>query len=417
MMAVPLPPTIKGWCPSVLKPMQTGDGLLVRLHLQGNEISSAQFAALGELAQSCGNGLVDLTRRGHLQLRGVRDETLPRLIAALQELALLGSGREQISDVILSPLAGLDATASINGRALAQALETALLRQAEFQSLPDKFCFSIDEGGRLGLDNIPADIRLIGVEGHVLIAVDDGKAMIPLAITEEASSTAAATALAGAFLSLRENTPAKRMVDLVRLLGAEAIAQRAGFEPISSLPARPVRVTRIEDVIGVHQGFLGIAAPFGRLSREQMTRIAEVASQGLHVTPWRSLLLPGVGAEVCTALERAGLMISVADPRLAIVACPGRPACASAQIDTRHVAEKFAPFLYAYAPDTVALHISGCSKSCAHGAAAPLVIVGRDSTYDLVLNGRPDDEPYMRGLDLSHAIEALQAASAERTWS
>ena len=42
---------------------------------------------------------------------------------------------------------------------------------------------------------------------------------------------------------------------------------------------------------------------------------------------------------------------------------------------------------------SLALHVSGCAKGCAHPAAAPVTLVGSDDGAGLVIDGRAGDEP------------------------
>ena len=51
----------RGWCPGARRPMETGDGLLVRVHPPGGALSAAQARALADAAEACGNGLLDVT--------------------------------------------------------------------------------------------------------------------------------------------------------------------------------------------------------------------------------------------------------------------------------------------------------------------------------------------------------------------
>ncbi|WP_199897813.1 hypothetical protein [Acetobacter papayae] len=67
-------PLIKGWCPGALRPMLSGDGLVVRVRPHGGCLSRVQLGGLGELAQAYGNGLVDFSARANLQLRGIKPE-------------------------------------------------------------------------------------------------------------------------------------------------------------------------------------------------------------------------------------------------------------------------------------------------------------------------------------------------------
>ncbi len=62
---------IKNWCPGALRPMLSRDGLVVRIRPHGSALSPAQAAGIAKAAAKHGNGLIDLTSRANLQLRGV----------------------------------------------------------------------------------------------------------------------------------------------------------------------------------------------------------------------------------------------------------------------------------------------------------------------------------------------------------
>jgi precorrin-3B synthase len=409
MNMAPLPPLIKGWCPSALRPMETGDGFLVRLRFSGGEVTAEQCRSIAHLARQYGNALIDLSQKGNLQLRGVSAETLPALTASLYGSGLLDADmrHDSICNVIGSPLAGLDPTASIDGHALVRELEAALAADRDLDALPDKFCFLVDEGGSLGLDGVAADVRLIGINGLMVIAVASGRGeYVPIAWTNEAQAGDAALALARAFLTLSGRIPARRMDQLVQAVGAAEIARAAGFAHTDSLPSLPARIAEASDVIGAHASFIGAAAPFGRLDAGQLDLLASLAPNGLRLAPWRCVLLPGAAAEALAPLECAGLIVSADDTRLAIAACPGRPACGSAQIDTRLAAEALAPLARRWAEKGIALHISGCSKGCASPAPAPVTLVGREGAFDIVLNGRADAAPAYQGLAL-HDVRSI----------
>ena len=65
---------------------------------------------------------------------------------------------------------------------------------------------------------------------------------------------------------------------------------------------------------------------------------------------------------------KAGFVVEPDDPRARIVACAGRPRCASAQADTRTDAALIAAS--GRIPEGV-VHVSGCAKGCAHPSPAP----------------------------------------------
>jgi len=102
----------------------------------------------------------------------------------------------------------------------------------------------------------------------------------------------------------------------------------------------------------------------------------------------RALLVIGLRHADALALAhdagQLGLIVRADDPRRRIVACPGKPACASGLIASRTIATEIAglPQLPASA-----VHISGCRKGCAHPAPAALTIVGTDRGCGVIHGG------------------------------
>jgi sulfite reductase beta subunit-like hemoprotein len=137
----------------------------------------------------------------------------------------------------------------------------------------------------------------------------------------------------------------------------------------------------------------------------------------LRLTPWRAVLLPGVDAQAAQeilAQADARIITDPSDARLAVIACPGGPACASAQAPTQEDALALAPLARALAPSGVALHVSGCAKGCARPAPTPVTLTARAGLYDLIAAGRASDAAALSGLDLDACRAALRAmASSE----
>ncbi|NGP18624.1 hypothetical protein [Devosia aurantiaca] len=92
----------RGACPTLDAPMQTGDGLLARVRIAGGRVSPSQLAGLARLAMQHGNGLVEVTARGNLQVRGLSEDSSAPFAAAVTELVPVETGL--VIDV--SPIAG-----------------------------------------------------------------------------------------------------------------------------------------------------------------------------------------------------------------------------------------------------------------------------------------------------------------------
>ena len=345
---------VKGWCPGALRPMESGDGLLVRVKPRGSTLSLEQANGLADIAERLGNGHIDFTRRANLQIRGLREPSLTELHRALDRLDLLDpdAETEAARNIMVGPLAGLDA------RALAASLTDALLADRRLAAaLPAKFGWLVDAIGPLSIIGERADIALCLLPEDVALRVD-GR-WLGVAPRDEAVSLALAAARA--HLAGRE-LPVLAKMDVVpapgrRMLGAVAEA-------------------------------FGVAAPFGRLEARQLHGLVALAAKAgaseLRLAPWRAFYIdvPMEGA------RKLGLIADDDDPLLRIDACPGKPACRSASVDTRHDAQRLAALSFAGS-----VHVSGCAKGCARSAPADLVLVGSDGRYGVVRNGAARDLP------------------------
>ena len=148
-------PLRRGACPGLSAPMPTGDGLLVRLRPIGT-VALAAFEKLCAAAQEHGNGVIEVTTRGSIQVRGLSEQSAPLFAEAV---ARLGIATEDGPPVLSNPLAGLDSAEILDAAALAADLRNALAETSLAERLAPKVSVVIDGGG-LRLDGIAADIRL-----------------------------------------------------------------------------------------------------------------------------------------------------------------------------------------------------------------------------------------------------------------
>ena len=95
-------------CPGVLRPHLAADGAMVRIRIPGGQTTGAALDRLGELAQSYGNGLLQLTSRGSVQIRGL-PEVLPDLLAdGIAAAGFLPSpSHDRVRNIVATPLTGL----------------------------------------------------------------------------------------------------------------------------------------------------------------------------------------------------------------------------------------------------------------------------------------------------------------------
>jgi precorrin-3B synthase len=392
---------IRGWCPGALRPMPSGDGLIVRLRLTGSILSPALAKRIGRWSHQWGNGLIDLSSRANLQLRGLSAHHLPWLWDALAGAGLLdpNADAEAVRNVIVSPLAGLDPMAWLDIRPIAAALEHRLVTDRSLHALPGKFGFAIDDGGLFSLDGVLADVRFVAGPGPAF--------RIHLAGAPDAFGPCAADAVPGMAVKIvhafLRHQGARRMRDVA----AKTIARDAGLARTQAPPVRSPHPHLGVQPLG-DSAFLGIGLPFGRITAKDLSDLATmVGTRDLRLTPWRAILIsaPSLAAAYALQAQLAGrsFIVDPDDPRRRVAACPGAPACPSATTRTRDDATTLAARVL---PGGF-LHVSGCEKGCAHPNAAAITLVGRDGRYDLIRNGAVSATPTARGLTATQAAEHI----------
>jgi len=168
---------VKGWCPGILRPMASGDGLIVRVRPRCGAFDLATAAALADLAERLGNGHIDLTRRANLQLRGLTEDRLPELRTELATLGLLDpdAETEAVRNVMVAPLAGLDPAQAFDARPIALAIDDALTSDKRLHALPGKFGLLVDGGGAISMASERADICLAAAGEAVAFGLDTAR--------------------------------------------------------------------------------------------------------------------------------------------------------------------------------------------------------------------------------------------------
>ncbi|PZQ99348.1 MAG: cobalamin biosynthesis protein CobG [Cereibacter sphaeroides] len=366
----------KGWCPGAWRPMASGDGLIVRVRPVLGRLTAAQVATLCDAAMECGSGMLELTSRANLQLRGVRGEAHEDLLARLWELGLIDADQEAETrrNLLVAPLwqAGDDT----------ESTATALLeRLADLPVLPAKFGFAIDAGEAPVLGAASADIRLErGVTGGMILRADGcakGRPVTAGDAVDEIIRLARWFAETSGTAGRMARHPALREVE-----GSEPPA------PSASLPVPG------DTLLGSAWG-----VAFGQIDADRLARlVTDSGAEALRITPSRVVILEG-GKAVGTE----GFIGDRSNPLLTTDACPGAPLCGSATVETRKLAR-------ALAGHVAGLHVSGCAKGCARARAAPVTLVGRDGRFDLVSDGAAWDAPQRRGMTPAQVLELFGVA-------
>jgi precorrin-3B synthase len=159
---------VQGWCPGALRPMMSGDGLVVRVRPRMGRLTAAQALGLAQAARTHGNGLIDLSARANIQLRGVQPETHLALLDDLAALGLLDASEavERHRNITLSPFWEGQEWDTVHD-AVAE-----VLADPEFSNLPGKFGVALDIAAPMVLQATSTDVRFEQHERGILVRPD-----------------------------------------------------------------------------------------------------------------------------------------------------------------------------------------------------------------------------------------------------
>lgn len=390
----------RGACPALAAPMRTGDGLLVRLNPVAGGLAPKSLIGLGEAASRYGNGIIEVTARGSLQIRGLTASSA-RLLAA--EVDSLGIAVRTGVPVETGPLAGVDPTEIANPLALSERIRAGISETGLTSRLGPKVSVIVDGGGQLNMVLVMADVRLnavrtdVGVRWRVSMA-GDAEASTPLAIVAEDAACAAAIAILRATAEMGVEARTQDLTaNQVEKLSSQFKSRHSAL-PKESIPSTgkltcssPLGILTLTD----NACALGIGLPFGSMPAAKIIDIAHNAAAfgvaEIRMAPQRALLFLGPSPAAAARLqERAaalGFVADPADPRRFIAACPGAPACGSGRIATREIAERIALEDADLLDGSFMLHVSGCPKGCAHPGQSALTLVGGENGAGLVVDG------------------------------
>lgn len=365
---------VRGWCPSAHRPMASGDGLLVRVKPRLGRLSASETTTLCALAERFGNGVIDLTSRANLQIRGVIEADHPGLLSALIEAGLVDAdpAREERRNITVTPFWE-------PGDRTVRLYRTIEARLGDLPDLPGKTGIAIDTGPRRMLTCVSADFRFEPGDFAALILRADG-ASKGIAVTEDTAAEALIE-MADWFVA----TGGREAGRMSRHLASAALPE--GWDEAED------RQDALSVVPGAAIGGRIYGVPFGRTTGADLARLIEATGADyVRVTPWRTLFL-----ENAAPVKSEGFL-SAPDPVLSVAACPGVPACAQGEVETRAIGR-------ALAGKVRTLHVSGCLKGCARQNPAEVTLVGNAGRFDLVRNGRAGDTPERSGLTEAQVLE------------
>lgn len=281
-------------CPGLLVLHEARDGHVARIRLPGGYVTPARWRALADVADRFGDGRLDLTARGNIQLRGIRATEGDALARAATAGGLLPSAaHDRARNIMASPLAGLGGRPPL--RRLVRELDAALLSSPELAALPGRFLFAVDDGtGGSGLAG--CDIGLLRRAGGDAELVVAGRLTGVRASAHAAAPIVAAAALAAVAVGVGRDVT--RIADLAE--GGQAVAAAIGgtLGPLAQ-PSPDTRLSLgVPGAATAHGTDPAGAAAVGGMPGPAAQRIPEAS--------------PAIGAPVAAVVPGAGPTVAAA---------------------------------------------------------------------------------------------------------
>jgi ferredoxin-nitrite reductase len=382
---------------------------MMRIRMPNGFARSEQLRAIAELSRRLGNGVVDITTRQQMELRGFTLDSVPEIWEELRgvDLRSLQTGIDNIRNINGCALAGLNPHELLDASPVVQDLDRILVGlngNPEFTNLPRKFNITVTgcldncthaesqdialvpakKAGRLGF-NVLAGGKMgsggftVASPLNVFVEVFQAAAVVVelVKIYRDHGPREARSKCRFAFLIEKWGLSRLR-AELIERLGHELAFQ--GRDMRSSAHADHLGVTKQKQ-----EGFraVGLCIPTGRVNPEQMdelARFAEIYGNGeIRLTTAQNAIIPNVPADYVGGLLAEPLLKEFS-PRPSpflrgMVACVGTDYCNLALIETKSRAVALSDALhekFGANESPLTIHWSGCPAGCGNHQAADI---------------------------------------------
>jgi ferredoxin-nitrite reductase len=392
---------------------------MMRLRMPNGFAKSEQLRTIAELSRRLGNGVVDITTRQQIELRGFTLDSVPEVWEKLRgvDLGSLQTGIDNVRNINGCALAGLTQNELFDASPVVQELDRIIVGSAgnpEFTNLPRKFNVTVtgcpencthDESQDIAL--VPA--RKAGRLGfNVLVGGKMGSGGFTIAspLNVFVEIFQAAAVVVELIKIYRDHGPREarskcRFAFLIEKWGLSRLraelTERLGRE--LAFQGRDMRGSAHADHLGVTRQrqtglvAVGLCIPTGRVNPEhldELARLAGIYGNGeIRLTTGQNAIIPNVAAD-CVGGLLAEPLLKEFSPRPSpfvrgLVACVGTDYCNLALIETKSRAIALSEALHEKLGATgnpLKIHWSGCPAGCGNHQAADVGLRGFKTKID-----------------------------------
>jgi ferredoxin-nitrite reductase len=371
---------------------RTPGQFMMRLKVPNGIVNSDQMRFYAQCVEPYGEegGVVDITTRANIQMRGVKIEDAPEIIDGLhaRNQTSIQTALDNVRNMVGSPLAGIDDQEMVDTRELTNALSdmvgfdpvTGTRGNPKWGNLPRKFNMAIsgsrDDFAHTHINDIGLQPAVHAETGEMGFNVVLGGFMSIKRVAESVDSgmwipadRKSVVTFCEAILRIfrdesdRKDRQKARLMWLVEKFGVEGFKEAVikevesydrGVKVYDEQP-KPTGPFERRELLGVHKQKqegkmrVGILVPAGRLSQTECRELADLAdkySDGeIRLTVEQNVILPNVDADKVDellaekTLQGGRLTATPGFIEGNIVSCTGAQFCGLALIETKAHAE------------------------------------------------------------------------------
>jgi ferredoxin-nitrite reductase len=421
---------------------------MIRVRIPGGRTTSVQIRTLAHLANTYGNGVLDLTTRQQIQLRQLRIEHVPEVLRQMEEAGLcsLQTGMDNVRNIMTCPVAGLTAQEQLDATDLVKQLTEELVGNRDYSNLPRKFNMAITGCPDNCLHLETQDLALVpatieeGSQGPVtgfnLLAggkLGSGGYRIatPLDVFVTPLEVVAVT---GAILRVfrdhgyRESRTTARLAFLLDEWGEERfrleVQREVGW--VLERAGTDARKTSVNEHMGIYRqkdpgvSYVGLKIPVGRIHADDLEGIAALAETygpgEIRLAVNQAMIIPNVHDRLLGDLSEEPLLkrflYNPTPVQKGLVSCVGNDYCNLAVIETKSRAVETAKRVEALIGTEmkpITMHWSGCPAACGNHLVADVGLLGKKikiqgkvvEAVDVFVGGRsgPNPKPAIKLLE------------------
>lgn len=412
---------------------------MMRLKVPNGIVNSDQMRFYADSVEKYGpeGGVIDITTRQNIQMRGVKIEDAPAIIDGLhaRNQTSIQSALDNVRNMVGSPLAGIDELELVDTRELTNALNdlvsldpvTGTRGNPKWGNLPRKFNIAIsgsrDDFAHTHINDIGLQPVAHATSGEMGFNVALGGYMSIKRVAESIDSGMWIPADRNSVVTLceaiirifrdeseRKDRQKARLMWLVEKYGVEGFKAKVKEEvksynrgvTVGDTQPMPSTPFARRDLLGVHpqkqEGKMrvGILVPTGRLSVDECRDLADLAdkySDGeIRLTVEQNVILPNVDEDKVKKLKKekalgrkSRLEVEPGFIEGNVVSCTGAEFCGLALVETKANAEKIGRKLeeLVEVDRPIRIHWTGCPNSCGQAQVADIGIMGAPAKKEI----------------------------------